>query len=116
MNNTPFELYTTEKNNHVVHWPSFKNIKEADTGLKLLDILFGEVKCFEVGLGILLHGGDLDTLWLDFTVWVQGNKHDYSEYLMDMYEIRCVVFRNKHEAEQFQDILEKKYIWKTLKA
>jgi hypothetical protein len=116
MNNTPFELYTTEKDNYVVHWPTFKNIKEADTGLKLLDILFGEVKCFEVGLGILLNSGDLDTLWLDFTVWVQGNKHDYSEYLMDMYEIRCVVFRNKNEAIKFQDILEKKYIWKVLQA
>jgi hypothetical protein len=116
MTNSPFELYTTEKDNHVVHWPSFKNIKEADTGLKLLDILFGEVKCFEVGLGILLNGGDLDTLWLDFTVWVQGNKHGYSEYLMDMYEIRCVVFRNKNEAIRFQDILEKKYIWKVLQA
>jgi hypothetical protein len=55
-------------------------------------------------------------LWLNFTVWVQDSKHDYSEYLMDMYEIRAVVFRNKHEAEQFQNILEKKYIWKVLQA
>lgn len=116
MNNTPFELYTTEHNNHVVHWPTFKNIKDADTRLKLLDILFGEVKCFEVGLGILLHGGDLDTLWLDFSVWAQDSNRSYAEYVEDMYEIRAVVFRHKNEAEQFQDILEKKYMWKILKA
>ncbi len=33
-----------------------------------------------------------------------------------MYEIRAVVFRDKTEAIKFQDILEKKYIWKVLKA
>ncbi len=116
MNNSPFELYTTEKNNHVVNWPSFRNIRDADTRLKLLDILFEEIKCFEVGLGLLLHGGNMDTLWISFSSWAQDTSHVYSEYLMDMYEIRCVVFRNKDEAEQFQDILEKKYIWKVLKA
>jgi len=116
MNNSPFELYTTEKNNHVVHWPTFKNIRDVDTRIKLLDILFGEVKCFEVGLGLLLHGGGMDTLWIKFSAWAQDTSHTYSEYLMDMYEIRAVVFSNKHEAEKFQDILEKKYIWKVLQA
>lgn len=114
MNNSPFELYTTEANNHVVHWPTFKNIKEAGTSTKLLDILFIEVKCFEVGLAILLHRGDMDTLWISSSAYAQDNKHVYAEYLMDMYEIRGVVFRNKNEAEKFQDILEKKYIWKML--
>lgn len=116
MNNSPFELYTTERNNHVVHWPTFKNIRDADTRIKLLDIIFGEVKCFEVGLAIVLQGGDMDTLWIDFTVWAQDTTQIYSDYLMDMYEIRGAVFRNKNEAEKFQDILEKKYIWKILQA
>ena len=117
MNNTPFELYTTEENNHVVHWPTFKNIQDAGTRLKLLDILFGEIKCFEVGLCILVHSkADIDTLWIKHSVWDQNLSNTYSEYLMDMYEIRGVVFLNKHEAEQFQDILEKKYIWKVLQA
>ena len=116
MNNSLFELYATERDNHVVHWPTFKNIRDVDTRIKLLDILFGEVKCFEVGLGLLLQGGDMDTLWIKFSAWAQDTNHSYSEYLQDMYEIRAVVFRNKKEAEQFQDILEKKYIWKVLKA
>ena len=67
-------------------------------------------------LSMLLQGGDMDTLWISLSAWAQSPKHVYSEYLMDMYEIRGVVFRNKNEAEQFQDILEKKYIWKVLKA
>jgi hypothetical protein len=116
MSNSPFELYATVHGNHVVHWPTFKNIKDAGTRVKLLDIVFGEVKCFEVGLGILLQGGDCDTLWLDFIVWAQDDRHKYAEYLEDMYEIRSVVFRNEDEAIKFQGILEKKYIWKILQA
>ena len=56
MNNTPFEIYKTEKDRWVTHWPTFKNIKDAETGIKLLDILFGQIKCDEVGLQLLLHG------------------------------------------------------------
>lgn len=116
MNNSPFELYAMTFGNYVVHWPTFKNIRDVDTRIKLLDILFREVKCFEVGLGLLLQGGDMDTLWINFNAWAQHSNHSYSEYLQDMYEIRGVVFRNKNEAEKFQDILEKKYIWKILQA
>lgn len=115
MNNSPFELQSTN-GYHVVQWPTFKNIKDVDTRIKLLDILFGEVKCFEVGLGLLLQGGDTDTLWIDFSSWAQNNNHGYFEYLQDMYEIRSVVFCKQSEAEQFQDILEKKYVWKILQA
>ena len=64
----------------------------------------------------MLHGGDIDTMWLNYSVWAQDNNHAYGEYLMDMYEIRGVVFRKEEEAIKFQDILEKKYIWKILKA
>ena len=95
---------------------SFNKFNKLSYSLKLLDILFGEIKCFEVGLGLLLHGGDMDTLWLSYSVWAQDNNHAYGEYLMDMYEIRGVVFRKEEEAIKFQDILEKKYIWKILKA
>ena len=116
MNNSPFELYATEHGNHVVHWPKFTNIGDVDPRIKLLDILFGEIKCLEVGLALMLHGGDMDTLWLNYSVWAQDNKHEYGEYLMDMYEVRGVVFRKEEEAIKFQDILEKKYIWKILKA
>jgi hypothetical protein len=116
MNDSPFELYSTTHGNHVVHWPTFKNIRDVDARIRLLDILFVEVKCFEVGLALLLQNGEIETLWIEFNSWAPGPNHVYSEYLMDMYEIRGVVFKNNEEAKQFQDILEKKYIWKILKA
>lgn len=116
MNNSPFEIYKTERNRWITHWPTFKNIKDADTGLKLLDILFGQIKCDEVGLAILLHGGEYDTLWISYSAWATDVNDLHAEYIMDMYEIRGVVFHKESEALQLQDILEKKYIWKILQA
>ena len=116
MNNTPFEIYETENNRWATHWPTFKNIKDTETGIKLLDILFGQIKCEEVGLQILLHGGEHDTMWIGYSAWARDVNDLHSEYIMDMYEIRGVVFHKESEAVQLQDILEKKYIWKVLQA
>lgn len=116
MNNSPFKIYETEKNRWVTHWPTFKNIKDTSTGIKLLDILFGQIKCDEVGLQLLLHGGQHDTMWIRYSAWARDVNGLHSEYLQDMYEIRGVVFYKETEALQLQDILEKKYIWKILKA
>lgn len=114
--NTPFELHKTTADRWVVDWPTFKNIRDTGTGVKLLDILFGEIKCHQVGLALLLNNNESETLWIDFSIWATDTKNHYAEYLMDMYEIRGVVFHKEHEAIQFQDILEKKYIWKILQA
>jgi hypothetical protein len=116
MNNSPFEIYKTEKNRWITHWPTFKNIKDTETGIKLLDILFGQIKCEEVGLALLVRNGEIDTMWIRYSAWASDVNNCFSEYLQDMYEIRGVVFHKQHEAEQLQDILEKKYIWKVLQA
>ena len=116
MNDIPFEIYETENNRWVTHWPTFKNIRDTETGIKLLDILFGQIKCEEVGLQILLQGGEHDTLWIGYSSWARDVNGLHSEYLQDMYEIRGVVFHKETEAIHLQDILEKKYIWKVLKA
>lgn len=114
MTNSPF-LLTTSKNQWAVHWPTFKNIKDKLYNIILLDIIFGEIKCDQAGLSLLFDDDNSQVLWIDSIMWFQDNKKQYSEYLQDMYQIQGVVFRNKSEALQFQDILEKKYIWKVLK-
>ena len=116
MNNTPFEIYKTERDRWVTHWPTFKNIKDTSTGLKLLDILFGQMKCDEIGLALLLNSGEYDTMWISYSAWARDVNNHFSEYVQDMYEIRGVLFHTQSEAEQLQDILEKKYIWKVLQA
>ena len=116
MNKTPFKIQKTESKQWAVYWFTFKNIKEVDSKLKLLNIVFGQMNCNEVGLAVLLQDGEYDTLWLNYKVWAQNSELNYADYVMDMYEIRGVVFHTQAEAKQFQDILEKKYIWKVLQA
>lgn len=116
MNNSPFVIKQSTNDNWVVAWPTFKNIRDSVSNVKLLDILFGEIKCDQVGLAILLRGNEHDTLWINSIVWYQDTKQQYGDYLERMYEIRGVVFHSQVEAEKLQDILEKKYVWKILQA
>jgi hypothetical protein len=116
MNNSPFIINDTPNNNWVVSWPTFRNIRDSVSNIKLLDILFGEIQCYQVGLAIRVRGNEYDTLWLDAIVWYQDTEKQYGDYLESMYEIQGVVFNEQSEAIKFQDILEKKYIWKILKA
>lgn len=111
----PFIINEMMHNDWQVSWPTFPNMTDADTNLKLLDVVFGQMNCATIGLSILLHGGDTDILWLDYNLWAQKSKKEYLEYLNDMYDIRGVVFDKQSEAEQFKDILEKRYIWQILK-
>jgi hypothetical protein len=114
MNNTPFILNDLPNNTWSVEWPTFKNITDKVTGKKLLRILFEDIKCYEVGIGVKLNSGEMDTLWIKSNLFWQDKEGSYTNYLEDMYEIGGVVFLYKNEAEQLQDILEKKYIWKVL--
>ncbi len=116
MNNSPFVINDLPNNNWSVEWPTFKNIRDSVSNIKLLDILFGEVKCHQAGLAIMLNSGDYDTLWINAIEWYQYTDYKYGDYLEQMYEIRGAVFHQESEARKFQDILEKKYVWKILKA
>jgi hypothetical protein len=116
MNNTPFILNDLPDNTWSVEWPTFRNITDKVTGRKLLTILFEDIKCFNVGLGVKLNSGEMDTLWVDYKLYWQDKEGKYTDYLEDMYEIGGVVFTEKEQALQLQDILEKKYIWKVLQA
>ena len=116
MNNSPFIINDLPNNIWSVEWPTFKNIRDSVSNIKLLDILFGEVKCNQVGLAIMLNSGEYDTLWINDIAWYQDTRHEYGDYLEHMYEIRGAVFQKESEARKFQDILEKKYVWKILKA
>ena len=116
MNNTPFIINDLPDNTWSVEWPTFKNITDKVTGKKLLTILFEDIKCEDVGIGVVLNDGVMDTLWVESNLYWKDKEGSYTNYLEDMYQIGGVVFMHKEQAEQLQDILEKKYIWKVLQA
>ena len=96
-----------------VTWPTFDNIREVDTKNKLADVVFTESKADEVGFVVELNNKEYDVLWINLSAFYL--KNNYVEYLLDMYSIKGVAFRNKMEAEVIQEWLEKKYIWQLLK-
>jgi hypothetical protein len=119
MNNTPFPITTVQNNKFLVSWPRWQNIKHFHTKKKLLAVLFADIGSEEVGIAIMagvLSGGEVDIMWITMHTWAQDVNGDYARYLEDMYDIKGVAFNNEDEAIQFQDYLEKKYIWKTLQA
>lgn len=107
-----FEIQN-KKDKWYVNW-SHTYFKKTGVKYKLLDILFTQVKVDEIGLSIMLHGGEYDTLYITFPEWAQDRSKSYSEYIADMYDISGVVLKNKQDAEKLQDILSKLYIWKEL--
>jgi hypothetical protein len=116
MTNTPFPIKSLQDGKFIVSWPKWDNIRQFDTKKKLLDLLFKDIGCDEVGIGILLMSDEVDIMWINLNTWAQDVNGDYARYLEDMYEIKGVAFNSEIEALKLQDYLEKKYIWKTLQA
>jgi hypothetical protein len=116
MNNTLFPITSLQKGKFLVSWPKWGNIKHFDTKKRLLDVLFDDIGSEEVGISISIVKYELDIMWITLNTWAQDVNGEYASYLEDMYEIKGVVFNSETEAINFQDYLEKKYIWKTLQA
>jgi hypothetical protein len=116
MNNTPFPITSLQKGKFLVSWPKWQNIKHFHTKKKLLDVLFDDIGCEEVGISISIVKYELDIMWITLNTWAQDVNGEYASYLEDMYEIKGVAFNSEIEALKLQDYLEKKYIWKTLQA
>lgn len=114
--NSPFVLYDLpSKNDWAVTWPSFGERFTQRMKFNLLETIFKEVKCQEVGLGIGIDEKDETTvMWIKDDIWQMNITQEYSHYLYTNYNIRGAVFHSLDEAEKFKDILEKRYVWQTL--
>ena len=116
----PFQLIplNSQKSHWQVIWDRTKydDIRRVLEKNLLLDVLFRDAKCIEVGLRIALNGGEKEIMWIDDNSYWQDTSKQYSEYLQDMYVITGVIFKSESEATFFKDYLEKKVIWKLLTA
>jgi hypothetical protein len=111
-----FPITSVQNDKFLVSWPKWQNIKYFHTKKKLLDVLFDDIGSEEVGISISIVKYELDIMWITLNTWAQDVNGEYASYLEDMYEIKGVAFNSETEAINFQDYLEKKYIWKTLQA
>lgn len=110
----PFEILDVNKNWAVV-WPTFNDYFTDKMKFNLLDCIFKEINCTEVGLGVTLGKDEESILWINQTIWFSDLTEEYMKYLYRFYNITGAVFHKLSEAEKFKEILEKKYSWQLLK-
>ena len=114
----PFEILDVNKDWAVV-WPSFDTMFTDKMKFDLLDLVFEEVNCHEVGLGMVELDDDgkkdYTIMWVKQDIWFNDLTDEYTRYLYKYYHIGGAVFHELKEAEHFKDILEKRYAWQLLK-
>ena len=114
MTDHPFKITQYEKF-VTVTWPTFTDIREKVTKIKLMEAAFSHTDAFEVGFVLELNNKEYDIMWVNATVMYMTDQQ-YGNYLQDMYTIKGVAYRDKPDADKFFDWLEGKYIWQLLKA
>lgn len=97
---------------HVVSWPQFNDIRDLETKIKLLDVLFNELRLPDTGLVIKFNQDEVDVMWVNELSYLGHPEID--QYMHDHYDIVGVAFTKKQDAQVFLEFLEKKYIWKVL--
>jgi len=114
--NSPFQIHDLMNSDWAISWPTFNEEFTESMKFNLLECIFKEVKCSEVGLGVALDEHEATSImWIRDEVWCSQITEEYSVYLYRNYNIRGAVFHKESEARQFKDILEKRYIWQLLK-
>lgn len=108
-----FDL-TECSNGWMVQWKNFKNVTNVDTKQRLLDIVFRDLKCWEVGFGVKAANGEIYTLWIDSTLYWQDTRFKFG--WEEQHEICGCLFRTREPAEQFLETLEERYTWHILKS
>ena len=111
----PFPLTDLPDGTWAVSWPEFSEKFNDRMKFNMLECIFKQVQCNEVGLGVAeSEYNETSILWISDTVYYQDITDEYCQYLHKYYNIRGAVFRKQHEAQQFKEILEKRYMWQLL--
>ena len=108
---SPFVLTDIKNNLFPVSWPTFHDIREVETKIRLLDTLF-KLNMYEVGLVIKYNQDEVDIMWIHHMSYLGHPEID--QYMFDHYQIIGVAFHESSEAESFKEWLDKKLVWKIL--
>ena len=110
---SPFVLEEHNKK-YTVTWPTFHDVRTVDGKINLCRVLFDELKNDHIGL-LCEIGNKKYTMYIDFLSFVKIGEVMES-YALDKYRVAGVEFQDLLSAEKFLEFLEKKYIWRLLKA
>lgn len=108
---SPFEIHQT-KNHYTVTWPGFHNIYGNPACYNFFKILFEQIKVDRAM--VLVNNQHMCTVSSE--IWYMGDREQYCDWLMSKYDITGAVFTEESQAIMLQEELEKRYMWKLLKA
>jgi len=101
---------------YMVLWPKYGNIREIDPKLRLLDLLFGQLKLYTIGLVEFNTNSKNPWLtWINEEIWLQDKSGNYNNWVERTFKINGIAFKEMQYAVQFKDILEKAIVWSELK-
>lgn len=103
--------------NYLVVWDENKTIKDIDPTLRIFDTVFGEFKCYVLGLveSNIGYKNPYWVTWVNDTVWAQDRNNNYSNWVERTFKIVGIGFNKISDAEKFKDRLEKAIVWQELK-
>lgn len=104
-----FKLTDLPDNTWVVSWSDSEFVRDKVCKAKLMRILFKDLGCSTIGLGIQLVNKELCTQWINSVEYWQSR--DELQWWQDMYIVAGVVFRTQEEAEQLHNMLESRLTW-----
>lgn len=113
MKTSPFKLIDIPDGKWGVAWPDIKFVTKSVDRKKLFDLVFDDLRCDRLGVGVTLNSGELDILWIDSVCYWQTP--DSLWPYGSMYVIGGVVFDSKKKAVEFHTILERQLTWYYLK-
>lgn len=114
----PFELTDLPNGQWSVSWPGYEtvvidNVEKAEA---LLKILFDTIKVDEAMVGVVekhKHNySDCETMHIGLAAWCQDPRA-LAQHLV-YFTIPGVKFNKLEQAEQFKDLLLKRYVWRKL--
>ncbi len=102
---------------YLVIWGNNKNIRDIDPTIRIFDTVFGQLKCYVLGLveSNLHSSSPYWVTWVNDTVWMQDKNNNYSNWVERTFKLIGIGFNKLDDAEKFKVILEKAIVWRELK-
>ena len=103
--------------NYLVVWDKSVSIKDIDPTIRIFDTIFGEFKCYVLGLVEADAGSSTSywVTWVNDTVWAQDKNNNYSNWVERTFKLIGIGFNKLEDAEKLKDRLEKAIVWRELK-
>lgn len=103
--------------NYLVVWDRNVSIKDIDPTIRIFDTIFGEFKCYVLGLVEvnLNSASQYYVTWVNDTVWAQDKSNNYGNWVERTFKLKGIGFAKLEDAEKLKDRLEKAIVWRELK-